>query len=133
MDIKTIKISELIKLLEPYVDSEILADLEAFKENQRGSKHVFSDKWYARHLYLNRLCYYYKYNSPTDTKFTLYSGGLGQGNYLEIYYSTGKGYTFRAFDAMFQDTSRFIYETSDWTNLKEEVERFFEKIKNPTT
>ena len=133
MDIQTPKITELIKLLEPHVDSEILADLEAFRENRRDSAHVFSSKWYSRHLYLNRLCYYFKYNSPTDTKFILYTGGLGQGNYLELYYSLGKGYTFRAFDALFHETSRYIYETTDWPAMKEEIDRFFEKIQNPGT
>lgn len=118
------KLQQLKEHLTPFVDSEIIRDIQSYIENGHKAKHCFSEKWYSRHLHFDPLSAYY----PEDTtKFSLYGGGLGHGYYINITYEINKGYSFLG---LTHDMPASVIAYSEgWNELKGKIDTYFESLK----
>lgn len=102
------------------LDPEILADIEAYAIDWKVAKDIFSSKWYHRFMHLDPSVLYTK---EGQKKINLYGGGLGLGNYVQIYYDVDTGYSFDAINDMY--APRNVIQTRSWPALKEAVDAFF--------
>ena len=108
------------------VDSEIKLDFDSFLNAPNNNTYVFSTKPYFRHLNFNGLIGYENKGNDIN-KYILYTGGLGMGNYIFVYFDINKGYSLVSGDG---DGEYLIYESWDWQVIKLQIDILFHSV-NP--
>jgi hypothetical protein len=119
------QMKDVISEIYPFVHPEIQKDLDKYIKTEYDMtffKHVFSNKIYYRHLGFN---YLLGYNS-SNSQFMLYSGGLGMGYFMSIYYTITKGYSIELSEI--GGYHKIYYMSNDWLSIKDEIDKYFESI-----
>lgn len=107
--------------LKNTMDPSIVDDFDSCLVRQE-SNDQFRSKWYARHLHFNTLLAY----SNATNDLPLYGGGLGLGNYIEIWWRGD--YILEVFTSPTNRT--LVAKTSDWHTMVQQIDAFFDAYKS---
>lgn len=115
---------EIINTLSSLIHPEILNDMNTHLKNIQGDlsrQDIFSNQLYCKFIGFNEMIG--SIRTPT-TRYLLYDGGLGMGNYIHIYYTIDKGYSIEF--SNYEGGHSVNCISDDWNLIKQKVHEYFE-------
>ena len=115
----SLNLLNILTKVEPYVDSDIANDIVSFLyvENKED---IFSNTPYTANIGFNTLL---GFTSEHADIFRIYTGFLGNGEYIHIYFDIQNGYSIEFSD--FSGNHAVYCQSDCWQHIKKEVDYYF--------
>jgi hypothetical protein len=115
----SLNLQNILTKIEPYVDSDIANDIVSFLyiENKED---IFSNRLYTGNIGFNKLL---EFTSEHADIFRIYTGFLGNGEYIHIYFHMLNGYSIEFSD--FSGNHTVHCKSACWHHIKKEVDDYF--------